>query len=269
MTSTLAQPATKPSPSQASRATAPAASLRSASIARLTMLQLRTTWSTRSGRWVYVLAFALAALVAVLMNRFGSASDHTFVSTLQGAWFPLGVLLPVAGIMLFSSEWSARTTMSTFALNPRRGRIVLAKVLAAAVIALVAFVVSALIAVLGVAIGGASGGGTWTLPGILLAQMALSSLVMMTSGAALGAALLNTPSAIVAWFALPTAVSALSMWSLVEPAIRWVDQVTTLAPLVETKLDADMWAHAASGTALWVLLPLAIGTWRILRRDIA
>src|SRR5207344_2799662 len=55
------------------------------------------------------------------------------------AAFVSSVLLPVLGIMLVTSEWSQRTAMTTFALEPRRMRIVLAKMLAG--VALTAFVI--------------------------------------------------------------------------------------------------------------------------------
>ena len=34
-------------------------------------------------------------------------------------------------------------------------------------------------------------------------------------------------------------------------------------------LTSTQWAHAATALALWMLLPLLIGTWRITRRPIA
>ena len=34
-------------------------------------------------------------------------------------------------------------------------------------------------------------------------------------------------------------------------------------------MSATQWAHAGTSLALWMLLPLLIGTWRITRREIA
>ena len=33
--------------------------------------------------------------------------------------------------------------------------------------------------------------------------------------------------------------------------------------------SAGQWAHAGTALALWMLLPLLVGTWRIMRRDVA
>ena len=42
-----------------------------------------------------------------------------------------------------------------------------------------------------------------------------------------------------------------------------------LDPLHSEVLSATQWAHAATALAIWMLLPLLIGTWRITRREVA
>ena len=49
----------------------------------------------------------------------------------SSATLPLAMLLPVIGIMAATAEWTQRTGLVTFTLEPRRGRVVLAKALAA------------------------------------------------------------------------------------------------------------------------------------------
>ena len=44
------------------------------------------------------------------------------------------MLLPILGIMAATAEWTQRTGLVTFTLEPRRGRVVLAKALAALVL---------------------------------------------------------------------------------------------------------------------------------------
>ena len=62
---------------------------------------------------------------------------------------PASVLLPIVGILLVSSEWSQRTGMVTFALVPRRGRVIAAKLLASVVLSLVALALCIVVAVVG------------------------------------------------------------------------------------------------------------------------
>ena len=47
-----------------------------------------------------------------------------------------GVLIPVLGILAVTSEWSQRTALTTFALVPRRERVIAAKLLAGLALAL-------------------------------------------------------------------------------------------------------------------------------------
>ena len=91
----------------------------------------------------------------------------------------------------------------------------------------------------------------------------------MVTGVAFGAALLLSAPAIVAYLLLP------SVWTAVAGSIhalrgvaRWLDQSETLAPLASHPLSATGWAHALATLAVWMLLPLLIGGWRLLRRDV-
>ena len=52
-------------------------------------------------------------------------------------------------------------------------------------------------------------------------------------------------------------------------AAPWLDTRLALDPLPQEVLSATQWAHAGTALALWMLLPLVIGTWRITRREVA
>jgi hypothetical protein len=49
----------------------------------------------------------------------------------------------------------------------------------------------------------------------------------------------------------------------------WLDTRLALAPLHEEVVSATQWAHAGTALAVWMLLPLLIGTWRITRREVS
>jgi hypothetical protein len=38
--------------------------------------------------------------------------------------------------------------------------------------------------------------------------------------------------------------------------------------MIRHSLSATSWAHAAATLAVWTVLPLAIGWWRVMRRDV-
>jgi hypothetical protein len=90
----------------------------------------------------------------------------------------------------------------------------------------------------------------------------------MLIGIAFGAALLASAPAIVAYFALPTAISALTSAVGKHSFLSWIDSSTTFAPMTEHALSATQWARVATTWAVWLLLPLAIGAWRVLRSEI-
>jgi hypothetical protein len=52
-------------------------------------------------------------------------------------------------------------------------------------------------------------------------------------------------------------------------AAGWLDTNVTSIPLNEPGMTGGEWARLGSSVALWVLLPLVIGTVRMLRREVS
>jgi ABC-2 type transport system permease protein len=179
------------------------------------------------------------------------------------------VLLPVAGILLVTSEWSQRTGMITFALVPVRSRILGAKLVASLVLAIAMLAVSVGIVAAGVLVASPGVEGAWTDAGTLIAQSAVYLTAGMVTGVAFGMVLLASAPAIVALFALPIAWTAVASLSFLTDAAPWLDTRLALAPMHDEVMSAIQWAHAGTALAIWMLLPLAIGAWRITRREIA
>jgi hypothetical protein len=90
----------------------------------------------------------------------------------------------------------------------------------------------------------------------------------MVIGVAFGAVLLASAPAIVALSALPITCTALASLSFLADAAPWTDTRLALAPLHQEVLSATQWAHSGTALALWMLLPLLIGIWRITRREV-
>jgi len=91
----------------------------------------------------------------------------------------------------------------------------------------------------------------------------------MVTSVAFGAILLASAPAIVALFALPITWTAVASLSFLADAAPWLDTRLALAPLHDEVLSATQWAHVGTALALWMLLPLLIGIWRITRREVA
>ena len=83
-----------------------------------------------------------------------------------------------------------------------------------------------------------------------------------------GAALLVSAPAIVLYFALPTAFSALGAIPALGGAARWLDQNRTTTPLLDHALSATEWARLGVSLVLWLAVPMALGFWRVARSDV-
>ncbi|RIQ20532.1 ABC transporter permease subunit [Jiangella rhizosphaerae] len=241
------------------------------SLARLTAVELRKATDTRAGFWLLTI-IALAALGMVLIQIFtGSAEDRRFAEFFGGAQLPVGLLLPVVGILAVTGEWSQRTTLSTFALEPRRERVIAAKLSAAVLMAVGVVVASLAWAALANVVAPlvTDADASWSFSAEGLGRVVLFQVVNVLVGTAFGLALLNTPLAIVLYFLLPTLWTILgSTISALETPAEWLDLSSTTMPLLDGDLTGEAWAQLGTSLALWLALPLALGLWRVLRSEV-
>jgi ABC-2 type transport system permease protein len=238
----------------------------------LVEVELRKMVDTRAGRWLLISTAALVAIVlGVVLGVADRPSDRSFTTLVEVGQVPLLILMPVIGAIAATTEWSKRTVLSTFSLVPSRGRVLTARVVGALVLATaaaaIAFLLSAVAAVVAPLVGPTQS--DWSLglggAGELLLYLWLSVLL----GVALGTALLNGPLAIVLYFGLPTIFSGLTIAFKQEDLQNWLDPSTSWDHLAgEASMTGIWWARIATTALLWIALPLAIGTWRVLRREV-
>lgn len=238
-------------------------------LGRLVVVELRKIVDTRAGFWMQFATVALTVVVVVARLVLGDEADRTFAGVLTVGLKPAAVLLPVAGILLVTSEWSQRTGMITFALVPLRSRVIGAKLIASLVLAMAVLAAGVAIVAAGVLVASPDGAGTWSGVAPLIGQSAIYLGGGMLTGVAFGMVLLASAPAIVTLFALPIAWTAVASLSFLAGAAPWLDTRLSLAPLLEEVLSATQWAHVGTSLAIWMLLPLLIGTWRITRREVA
>ncbi len=236
-------------------------------LGRLTRVELRKMVDTRSGFWLQLTVLALTVLVVVITLIAGHEDDWTFRNILGNALVPAGILLPVAGILLVTSEWSQRTALVSFALVPERIRLIAAKLLAGVVLGMIAFAFAALVAALGTAVASPDIAHVWTFPVGLVGQDVLYAVSAMAIGVAFGAALQASAPAIVLYFALPTALGALGSIHSISGTVEWFGS-GSLEWLTQNLLSGHEWAQVLVTLALWMALPLAIGIWRVTTRDL-
>ena len=247
------------------------------SYARLTRVELRKMVDTRAGLWLMISIAALTAIVLVVQLAVVVTQDLVvdFHDFMMGMNTPMGVLLPVLGVMAVTSEWGQRTAMVTFALEPSRGRIVAAKLAATVVVAVVAIVVGMVLSVVANLLYGALSGNevVWGIDGLDLVYFFLLHLIGMLTGFAFGALFLNTPAGIVAYFVYSFVLPGLfqlgahliGWFGDLQP---WVDFSDAQNGLVDGTIDGQGWAHLAVSGLIWLVLPLVVGVGRILRSEV-
>lgn len=236
---------------------------------RLVTVELRKMSDTRAGRWLLIVIAVITVGTVGLLVGVGDADDHTFGNFLGVTATPQGFLLPVLGVLLVTSEWGQRATLTTFTLVPHRGRIILAKIVAAVLFGLAAILLAMAFSAVAALVSGAAD--PWGEFGFDdTGKLALLQTLGVLQGLAFGMLFLNSAAAIVTYFVLPIAFSVLTSavpgMGDVQP---WVDPATAQAPLFSGEsLAGEQWAQLATSTLLWIVLPMALGAVRMLRAEV-
>lgn len=244
---------------------------------RLVKVELRKTWDTRAGLWLLISTAVLTAAVMVIQLAVVVAQDLrvSYNDFLTSTNFSIALLLPVLGILLLTSEWSQRTAMVTFSLEPRRPVVILAKFTVGILLAIAAVVIALVLATICNALYGAFSGDTvvWDLGIANVGGFVLLQVIGMLTGFAFAALLLNSPAAIVLYmvysFVLPglfaLGAALIGWFENVQP---WIDFNDAQTPLADASMTGDDWAHFAVSGFIWLVVPLVIGIQRVLRAEV-
>ncbi len=241
---------------------------------RLAAVECRKALDTRAGRWFTGSILGLCLVVLTIYAFAAADADKDYGDFLGIAGGVLGYFLPVLIIMLVTSEQSQRNGLVTFTLEPKRSRVVVAKFIAGVTLAACVMVIAAVIAVVGTLIGQASGGSPeWSVEGNLLFNgFVLANLIGVFIGFAIAMLVMNTPGAIVGYFAysliLPIAVGILSALSEgFDKIAPWIEFNTAQTPLFtgDYQPSAEEWAQIAVTGFIWLIVPLTLGIVRLLR----
>jgi len=253
-------------PVRTPRADAPRATVPGIPFRRLVRVEWGKATDTRAARWllVAVAATTVGLMLAPILSP--SSIDQSYTSYLGFAAVALSILLPVVSILTLTSEWSQRTALATFTQEPRRMRIITAKITVSLMLGVGAAVFGGLVTAAGLGVAAASGR---TLDanldaGLLVAFLLYVVLNVMT-GVALGALVHNSAAAIVASFVLPIGFALLGRAS--QLVADWLDYSTAFNWL----LNGEWSGHTAQilvSVMLWVAIPLAAGLVRTVRREI-
>lgn len=236
--------------------------------ARLLRVEWRKSLDTRAARWLLAATALLTAGAAIVPLCLPQEMEQGWPSYLGMTALVLALLLPLVSIMTLTSEWGQRSVLVTFTQEPRRERVVATKVLSGLVLALLAAAFAFAISAAALAVSDMLGRPVdWSMDWTYVAGFTLFVIVNSLMGMAFGALLLNTPAAIVVFLVLPTLWTLLSFGWLKDLG-RWLDTAQTFRYVLESDWNGHTGPILVS-VAVWVALPLALGTVRTLRREVS
>lgn len=239
--------------------------------ARTVHVELRKMLDTRAGLWLLIVMSAISLLVTTSLVVWGPREELTFGTFVSMMTMPLVMLLPIIGIMAATQEWSQRTGLVTFTLEPRRGRVITAKLVAAVILGLVVMAASTVVAALfhGGLVALTDAPGDWAMPVAGALGIVLALTLYVIQGVGFGLAFLNTPIAIVASLVLPTVWTiAMLLVPRMSSVAEWLDLGRVTEPLMSGQMTGTDWAQLGTSSLLWIGLPIAVGTWRVLTREV-
>jgi hypothetical protein len=248
---------------------------------RLTRVELRKMLDTRGGFWLLLLTVVLLVLVTVVVLLVTALSDATGAPSLMD-WvqilsLPLSVLLPVFPILSVTSEWGQRTALVTFSLEPHRIKVLTAKLAAVVALAAGTIVVAGLLGLVATPVAAALDGSSpvWEVDWSMLGFTLLVQLLYFLMAFALGAALLNSPGAISAFYVMGLLVPMMvystlyALFGWAQDVIPWIDLQFASAPFVSgMETNGTEVAQFVVASLLWIVVPLAFGVRRLLRTEV-
>ncbi|MBD0023081.1 ABC transporter permease [Gordonia pseudamarae] len=243
---------------------------------RLVRVELRKLVDTRAGFWLIasIGIISLAVMIGILAGNRNNPENLNFGEFFGLMNIPTAIILPVMAILLVTGEWSQRTALTTFAMEPRRERVVLAKLAAAFIAAVGAVALSLVLGAVGNVIAGvvySDPAGAWSMPVAGIVNSFVIQIFNLLLGFAFAALILNTPGAIVGYFALPTALSIVNelLPSFRDSVGEWIDSSLTQVPFQSGDwVGGGEWLRLIVSGIVWIGIPLTLGIMRILRTEI-
>ncbi len=255
----------------------PARVSRRVPLARVTQVELRKMFDTRSGFWL-IASIAITSLLAAGGVILWAPDDELTYSTFATAIrFPVVVILPLIAILAVTSEWSQRTGLTTFTLIPHRSRIITAKAISSVLIAVAAmgltFAVGALGNLLSAAVTGTAL--VWDVTLTQCLYYILGMVLSLLIGFMLGVLIRSSTGAVVAYFVLTFVLPTISglladSQAWFRDLQPWIDIQFAQSGLFifDQALTGEQWANIAVTGVTWLLVPLLVGLGFVMRAEV-
>jgi ABC-2 type transport system permease protein len=238
-------------------------------------VEVRKMFDTRSGFWLMASVVILAVIATGAVILFAPNDDITYDSFAGAIGIPMTIVLPIIAALSITSEWSQRTGLTTFTMVPSRSRVVVAKLVDTLLIGIASILTALAVGVLGNILGSQLAGvpTTWDMDATDVLYILGGNALGLLMGFTLGVLFRNSAAAIVGYFVysmvLPTLSALLAgAQDWYADAQRWVDFQFNQTGLFDGGFTGQDWASLAVTGAIWLVLPLAFGLWRVLRSEV-
>jgi hypothetical protein len=250
---------------------------------RLVGVEARKLTDTRAGRWLIGITLGLLVVVAGIILVVAIADEGFTMSLTE--WqntlaFLTTLLLPTVAIMSLTQEWSQRTGLVTFALEPQRMRVVRAKMVAVGAFAVVTLLFACLVAVVAHGILGTTEDVTWELDGSAIGWTVYLQLAYFAMAFGLALVFLSTPVSIVVYYVVALVLPQI-VYGMLYFLLSWGPDVVPWLDLsyAVSQYTGDL-PEAPSGTpdlgiapiavsfVLWVVVPFVVGLLRVRRIEL-
>ncbi len=244
-------------------------------LSRIVGVELSKMFNTRSGFWLMASIGITALLATVAVIVFAPDDALTYDTFAAAIGFPMSVILPMVAILSVTSEWSQRSGLTTFTLVPHRSRVITAKLVASVGIGVVSMAVALAIGAVGNLVGTAITGAdvVWDITAGHFGLIVLANVLGMLLGFGLGVLVRNSAGAIVAYFVyalvLPPLAALLAAYQgWFRDLQAWVDFNFAQGALFNGDVTATQWAHLGTASLIWLVAPLVVGVWLVLRSEV-
>lgn len=251
---------------------------------RLVSVEMRKMYDTRAGFWLLaltggllLLALGVTLLVVALNDDVRlSATEFSQIMTI-----PVSLLVPVLAITSITSEWSQRTGLVSFALEPHRMRVVWAKFVTVLILAAATIVLAIIFGVMGTLLAAGITGTdpVWNIEAGTFTWTIFNQLCFFTMAFAFGLVFLSTPASIAIYYIvallLPFMVygTLYAIFDWARDVIPWLDLGFAMSPYlgqgqggVETSATTLM--QVIVTVLIWVVLPFALGLRRVAKAEL-
>ncbi len=242
---------------------------------RLVKVELRKMFDTRSGFWLMMSIAIIALIAAVCVIAFVPDENLTYQLFSAAFGVPMGVLLPVVAILSVTGEWSQRTGLITFTLSPHRASVIGAKVVASLIVAVASIAFALAVGAVGNLLGASLNGidPVWDVSAADMFYLLVGQVFGLLVGFMLGVLIRNSAGAIVGYFvyafvlpAILGILAALQSWfNDLQP---WIDFNDAQTPLFDGGPHGQEWAQLGTAGLIWLVIPLSLGVWAVLRSEV-